>query len=124
MVDDGLGLAVLAERGLVDVGAEGVGHGLEAIADAEHGDARLEQLLVDARGAGLEHGGGAAREDDRLRILGQHLVDGHRMGHEFGIDVGLTDAAGDELGVLGAEVDDEHRTCCHGCSPNVYRDVT
>ena len=40
----------------VDVGAERVRHGLEAVADAEHGHAGVEQLGIDARGAGLEYG--------------------------------------------------------------------
>ena len=60
LVDGRVGLAVFAERGLVDVGAERVRHGLEAVADAEHGHAGVEQLGIDARGAGLEYGCGAA----------------------------------------------------------------
>ena len=110
VVDDGFGLAVFAERRLVHVGAERVGHGLEAVADAEHRNAGLEQLLVDARRAGLEDGGGASGQDDGLRILGQDLVDRHGMRHEFRIDVGLAHAACDQLRVLGSEVDDEYRT--------------
>ena len=40
---------------------------------------------------------------------GQHLGDRHRVRHDLGVDVGLAHAAGDQLGVLGAEVDDENR---------------
>ena len=49
----------------------------------------------------------AARQDDRLRVLRQHLRDRHRVRDDLGVDPGLADPAGDELGVLRAEVDDE-----------------
>ena len=67
------------------------------------------------RGAGLVHGGRAAGEDDRL---GQDRLQrgfGPVEGHDLGIDAGLPDAPGDELGVLGAEIDDENFVVCrHG----------
>ena len=114
LVDGRVGLAVFAERGLVDVGAERVRHGLEAVADAEHGHAGVEQLGVDARGAGLEYGCGAAGQDDGLRVLGEHLVYRHGMGDKLRIHVRLAHATGDELRVLGAEIDDKHRAVSHG----------
>ena len=39
--------------------------------------------------------------------LGQHLLDRHRRGHDLAVDVALAHPAGDQLGVLRAEVDDE-----------------
>ncbi len=118
LVDGGFGLAVFAQGGLVDIRAQRIGHGLEAVADAEHRNARVEQLLVDARGAGFEHGSGATGQDDGLRILGQHLIDRHGMRHELRINVGLTHATCDQLGVLGSEIDNEHRTCSHNTLPS------
>ena len=59
------------------------------------------------RGALRVHGRGAAGEDDRRRVLGEHLGDRHGGRHDLAVDPGLADAAGDELGVLRAEVDDE-----------------
>ncbi|GGQ30916.1 hypothetical protein GCM10010215_63780 [Streptomyces virginiae] len=103
------GAAVLAGAGVVDRAAEGDGHQLEAVAHAEDGDPGLEDGAVQLRGALLVDGGRAAGEDDRLGVLGQHLVDGHRARHDLAVDPCLADAAGDELGVLGAEVDDENR---------------
>ena len=50
---------------------------------------------------------------NRLRILGQDLVDRHGMRDQLGVHACFAHAAGDELGVLGAEVDDKHRTVCH-----------
>ena len=45
-----------------------------------------------------------------LGILGQHLINRHRMGHQFRIHVRLTHAAGDQLGVLGSEINNKNRT--------------
>lgn len=55
LVDEGLGLAIFAKGGLVDIRAQGIGHGLEAVADAQYGNAGLEQFLVHTRRARLEH---------------------------------------------------------------------
>ena len=49
----------------------------------------------------------AAGEDHRDRVLGEHLGHRHRVRHDLAVDLRLADAAGDELGVLRAEVDDE-----------------
>ena len=49
----------------------------------------------------------AAGQDDRLRLAGQHLGDRHRVRHDLGVDPRLAHPAGDQLGVLGPEVDDE-----------------
>ena len=117
LVDGGFRFAVFAQGGLVDIRAQRVCHGLEAVADAEHRNARVEQLLVDARSARFEHGSGATGQDDGLRILGQHLIDRHGMRHELRINIGLTHATCDQLGVLGSEIDNEHRTCSHNTLP-------
>ena len=49
LVDHRGGLAVLAQRGLVHLAAQFIGHNLEAVADTQHRHARLEHLAVDAR---------------------------------------------------------------------------
>ena len=98
---------VLALAGLLHGTAECLRHGLEAVADAEHRDASLEQLrvhrrrtlLVDRRRPpGEDDGGGATRKD---------LVGVEPGADDLGIDVGLAHAARDQLRVLGAEIDDE-----------------
>lgn len=99
--------AVLAGAGVVDRAAEGGRHQLEAVAHAEDGDARLEELAVQARGALRVDRRGSAGEDDRGRVLGEHLLDRHGARHDLAVDPGLTDATGDELGVLRTEVDDQ-----------------
>ncbi len=98
----------LREPGLLDRATEGPGHGLEAVAHAEHRHPGLEQrgveggrtLLVDRRRAtGQDHRGGVLRE---------HLGHGHRVRHDLAEAAGLPHPARDQLRVLGAEVDDEH----------------
>ena len=113
-VEQGAGLgdgdgrtSVLPRAGVGDLAAEALGHQLEAVAHAEHGDAGREDVVVDAGGTLGVHAGRSAGQDDRLRAAREHLGDRHGVRHDLGVDPRLTDAAGDELGVLRPEVDDE-----------------
>lgn len=99
--------AVLTGAGVVDRAAEGLRHQLEAVAHAEDRDAGLEQGAVEGRRARFVHRRGAAGEDDGRRVLGEHLVDRHGTRDDLAVDPRLADTAGDELGVLRAEVDDQ-----------------
>ena len=45
----------------------------------------------------------------RDRAPGQHLRHRHRVGDDLAVDARLAHPAGDQLGVLRAEVDDEDR---------------
>jgi len=101
------GGAVLADSGAAHLPAERPRHRLEAVADPEHGHAGLEEGGIDGGGAVGVHGRGPPGEDDRRRLAPEHLGQRHRVGHDLGVHARLTHAAGDELGVLGAEVDDE-----------------
>ncbi len=49
----------------------------------------------------------AARQDDRRRLALGDLGGGDPVRDDLGVDLQLADPAGDQLGVLGAEVDDE-----------------
>ena len=52
----------------------------------------------------------AAAEDRRpAGLRGRDLGRGDRVGHDLAVDVRLAHPPGDQLGVLGAEVDDEDR---------------
>ena len=71
-------------------------------------DPRDPRSSAARRGRALDvHRRGAAAEDDRLRVLGQQLRGRDRVRDDLAVDVRLADAAGDELRVLRAEVDDE-----------------
>ena len=102
-----LGLAVLGDVGVGDLAAQRAGHQLLAVADAEDGDAELEDGRVHGRGALGVDRGRAAGEDDPGRLAGADLVGADGAGHDLAVDVGLADAAGDQLGVLRPEVHDE-----------------
>ncbi len=90
-----------------DLAAQLQRHRLEAVAHAEDRDPGLEQVPVDGRSARRVDRRGAAGEHDRRRLAGQHLLDRHGVRDDLGVDLGLAHPAGDQLGVLGSEVDDE-----------------
>ena len=102
-----LGVAELSLARALDRPAQGPAHPLHPVADAEDGDAHLEQALGDiGRVVGVD-AGRAAREDDagEVHLLGRR----ERLGRGEDLAPGprLAQAARDELGVLGAEVDDQ-----------------
>ena len=78
------------------------------------GTPAVEQRRVDVRGAPARRP--LDGPPDRMIAAGslaQHLRDRHRVRHDLGVDPGLAHPAGDQLGVLGAEVDDEDRGRLH-----------
>ena len=63
------GAAIFAGTGLGHGAAERLSHHLEAVANAEGGQAQLEDLWVELRSAVLVHGRWAARQHERNRVL-------------------------------------------------------
>ena len=101
--------AVLAPTGARHLAGQLPGEQLGPVADAQDGDPGVIDGRVDRWRGRLVDGLRAAREDDPLRSVGQQVLGRGRVGHDLGVDVGLTDPAGDQLRVLGAEVDDQDR---------------
>jgi hypothetical protein len=99
--------AELGHPGTADLAAQRLRHRLEAITDAEHRHARLEDGPVEPGGSLGVHRLGTTAQDDRLGAASQHLRDAHRVRHDLGVDACLTDPPGDQLGVLRPEVDDK-----------------
>ena len=96
------------QPGLRDVAAERERHRLEAVADAEHRDAGVEQRRVDLRAHRRRRRcDGPPERMMAAGSLGQHLGDRHRVRHDLAVDVRLAHPAGDQLRVLRTEVDDE-----------------
>ena len=100
--------AELASRGgALHLPAQGLGRQLHAVADAQHGNAHLEERRVAVRGAGLVDAARPAGEDQGQGVqladpLRRDVVpDDPREG------VPLADPPGDELDVLGSEVKDQ-----------------
>ncbi len=83
------------------------GQGLHAVADAEDRQAAVEHFLRRGRGARQRGRFRATGQDDALgakrRDLGRVVV----PGPDFAVDAQLADAAGNQLRVLRAEIEDE-----------------
>jgi hypothetical protein len=91
-----------------DVAAELRRHDLLTVADAEDRHAGVEQTLRCA-GRGFQRDrGGAARQDDALRLHPLERLFGGLEGGDFAVDAGFANTARDELGDLAAKVDDEN----------------
>ena len=99
--------AVFAFGRALDLAAESVGDELHAVADAEHGDAEIVDFAVHLRRLGRVNARWTAREDDSR---GLQLGDGGRFGvvrNDLRVDLTFPNAAGDDLCVLGTEIQNE-----------------
>ena len=80
------------------------------------GTPAVNSVGVDRRGpVGIDRRRPAG-QDDRGRAAGQHLLDRHGVRHDLAVDARLAHPAGDQLGILRPEVDDEHRRRSHARS--------
>jgi hypothetical protein len=107
--DGDRGAAELAQPGPAHVPAERLRHRLEPVTDPERRHPGLEQTGVHSWGSVGVHRLGPSGQDDRLGLARKHLVDRHRVRHDLGVHLGLAHPPGDQLRVLGAEVDDQDR---------------
>ena len=114
------GVAKFALVAALHLAAQLLGHGLHAVANAQHGQAQLEHGIGRAV-VHLVHAGVAAREDDALELAVPgpvaHPVAAHVAGVDFAVHMRFADAAGDELRDLRAEVEDEDFLVLHGDGP-------
>ena len=62
----------------------------------------------------LRHALRAARQDDARGPLGPKRLERRVEGHDLGVDRQLAQAARDELGVLGPEIEDDDGLMRHG----------
>ena len=74
----------------------------------------VEDARVEVGGAVRVDGGGPAGEDERRRVASRDVRGGQPVADELRVDACLAYTTGDELAVLAAEIDDEHRTLL-GC---------
>ena len=86
------------------------GHGLHAIANAQHGQAEFKHG-IGCTVIYLVNAGMAARQDDALQVavfgVLAHPIAGHIAGVNLTKHMGFAHTAGDELGDLGAEIENE-----------------
>src|SRR4029078_8315912 len=79
-----------------------------AVTNSEHRNARFIDSFRRQWRILIENRSGPARENNGLRL---HLTEGSvglLIGNDLGIDLFLPDPARDELGDLGAEIDDQN----------------
>jgi len=84
-----------------------------AVADAEHGDAQIENAGVGLI-VGVVHGIGAAGEDNAFRIKGFDGFKRHIVGMQLAVNMGFAHAAGDKLGNLRTKVENKDFVLGHG----------
>ncbi len=101
------GITEFTQLGTFNLAAQLLGHGLHAVADTEDGHAQFKYGLRAARAVGFVHGLGATGEDDAFRceFADRFVVHVERV--QFAVHTDFTHAAGDQLGVLGTEVEDQ-----------------
>lgn len=102
-----LGLAVFARGGVVcgdDLAAEVVRDELAAVADAEHGHARIKERGIDVRRVLKIHAVRAAGEDEADGLHCEKVRKRRRVGLDLAVNAAFAHAARDELVVLAAKV--------------------
>ena len=91
-----------------NLSAQHMPHQLHAVANAEDRDAQLKDFLRASRRVRIQHAGRAAAEDDSH---GRNLADGFQgriAGQNLGVNVMLPHPAGDQLGILSAEIQNQN----------------
>ena len=109
LVELGIGLAVLRDVVRFDRAAEIAGHQLHPVTDAERRDAELENRGVHLRRTVDVHRCRPTGEDQRQGVPRLDLRRREAVTDELGVDTCLAHATRDQLAVLAAEVEHEHR---------------
>ncbi len=101
------GPAEFTARRRFDLAAEEMASELHSVTDAEYGDAEIKQFGIAQGRAGSVDAGRAAGKDEAARIQFGDACGGQVVAHNLAKDVLFADAAGDELAVLRAEIEDQ-----------------
>jgi hypothetical protein len=101
-----LRLAILAARTGAHDAAELARHQLHPVADAEDRQTAVVHGGVHRRRIGFIAGGGTSGEDDTEWFALQYLLQRSVIGHDLTVNFALPDTAGDQLGVLRSEIQD------------------
>ena len=94
--------------------AQSVRHELQPVADSEHGQSKLKHARIGRGSIFVINGRRPARENDSNRRVLANFFDGGIARKHNRKDILLADASGDQLGILGAEVEDDYRLGFHG----------
>ena len=100
------GAAVFPGGAGLDFTAQHAGGHLHAVTDAEDGDAQIINRGISQRGARLKHAGRATGQDDPGRLAARQFGCGGVIPDDFRIHLLFADPAGNQLGVLGSDIED------------------
>ena len=100
--------AVLARRRTLHGAAEGLAGQMQAVTDAQHGQAEVEDVGIALRRPRFVDAGGPARQNQSLggqfaNPLGRDVVS-----NDLAVDVLLSHSPGDQLGILRAEIEHQY----------------
>ena len=115
--------AVLRQAAAIHLAPEFVGQELRPVADAEHRHSQRQDLGIQPGRAGGMHRLGSTAENQPCRPATPQPRGADVVRNDLAVDVGFAHPSGDELGVLGTEVDDQHaaapggRAACGGHRP-------
>ena len=98
---------VFAARGGLHLAPQLVGQQLQPVADAERGNIQLEDAIIAGRRGRIVDRRRPARENQGLRAHPHEILEGNRARHDHRVHLHLADAPGDELRVLGPEIEDD-----------------
>src|SRR5262249_32495770 len=107
VLDVAVGPAKFAADAWTHLPAKGLASELHPIADAENGNAEIENRRIALRRVGGIDAGRAAREDQAGRLHLRHARGRQVVTHELAEDILFAPPPGDQLAVLRAEVEDQ-----------------
>src|SRR5207249_2238803 len=85
-----------------------MGDKLHAVTDAEHRDPRLQQLDPNRRRLSIVDTGRASGKNETVRALAENTGHGSVVRQDLRIDMRLANPAGNQLGVLRTEIENEN----------------
>src|SRR5665213_3560009 len=107
-------MAVFALFSRMHLAAERVHHVLQAITNAENGNAQVEYALIGNRSVFVVNRGGASGQNNSYRRITANLGQRRIAGKDNGKNVLFTDAARNQLRILSAKVEDDDGLVFHG----------
>ena len=81
---------------------------METVADAQDRHAQVQNFRIQGGGSFIVDPRGPAGEDNALRSKLTNFIQGHEEGMYFAIDFEFPHPPGDELGILGPEVQNKY----------------
>ena len=85
-----------------------VTHQLHPVTNPQNRNSQVQDRGITMRSFPFVNAGWTSGQNDPLGTKGPHLLHGHRVGMNLTVDFTLPDPSRNQLGVLGAEIEDEN----------------